>query len=258
MSDIDPLRQQLAEMLNRQQLDEQQFARLQRKLAPPRAVRTGWRAKLAAAACISLLVVPPFFVQHHQSAPFSQVGERISEEVLTNHTRIYLLDIQTDSFAQLHAKLNRIDFALQETAPEEITVTLQGARYCTLQGVLATQLIYQTAKGQRLTQYQTHYDPERFGPLPASRSQAWQTRSQASAISIRIWQQNGVLIAEAVPQTDELTSGNFKSGISLDITAYLEVAALFPAPTQLADARYQKPQSAALQASQTPAYSAAR
>lgn len=258
MNDTDPLRQQLGEMLNRQRLDEQQFARLQRKLAPARAERTGWRAKLAAAACIGLLAVTPFFVQHHQSAPLSQIGERISEEVLTNHTRIYLLDIQTDSFTQLNAELNRLDFALQETAPEEIPVTLQGARYCTLQGVLATQLIYQTAKGQRLTQYQTLYDRERFGPLPSSRNQAWQTSSQASTISIRIWQQNGVLIAEAAPQSEALTSEDFKHGISLDITAYLAVAALFPAPTQLADARYQQPLSAALQASQTLTYSAAR
>lgn len=258
MSETDPLRQQLAEMLNRQQLDEQQFARLQRKLTTPRAERARWRAYLAAAACITLLVATPFFVQHYQSAPLSQVGERISEEVLTNHTRIYLLDIQTDSFAQLHAKLNRIDFALQETAPEGIPVMLQGARYCTLQGVLATQLIYQTAKGQRLTQYQTLYDRERFGPLPSSRSHAWQASRLASAISIRIWQQNGVLIAEAAPQSEALTSGNFEPAMSQDKTAYLEVAALFPAPAQLADARYQQPLSAALQAMPTLAYSAAR
>ncbi|HZX50899.1 MAG TPA: hypothetical protein VFE95_02585 [Pseudomonas sp.] len=87
--------------------------------------------------------------------------------MLTNHTRIYLLDIQTDSFTQLNAKLNRLDFALQETAPEEVSAPLQGTRYCTLQGVLATQLIYQTAQGQALTQYQTLYDRERFGPLPS-------------------------------------------------------------------------------------------
>lgn len=258
MNDTDPLRQQFGELLNRQQLDEQQFARLQRKLAKPRAERPGWRAKLAAAACIGLLAVTPFFVQHYQSAPLSQIGERISEEVLTNHTRIYLLDIQTDSFTQLHAKLNRLDFALQETAPEEIPVTLQGARYCTLQGVLATQLIYQTAKGQRLTQYQTLYDRERFGPLPSSRNQAWQTSSQASTISIRIWQQNGVLIAEAAPQSEAITSGDFKHGISLDITAYLAVAGLFTAPAQLIEGRYQQPLSVAVQTSQTLAYSPTR
>lgn len=218
MNDADPLRQQLGEMLNRQQLDEQQFARLQRKLAKPRTERTGWRAKLAAATCIGLLAVTPFFVQHHQSAPLSQIGERISEEVLTNHTRIYLLDIQTDSFTQLNAKLSRLDFALQETAPEEIPVTLQGARYCTLQGVLATQLIYQTAKGQRLTQYQTLYDRERFGPLPSSRDQAWQANSQTSSISIRIWQQNGVLIAEAAPQAEELSSTHLNRAMLLSMS----------------------------------------
>lgn len=232
MSDSDPLRQQLAEILNRQQLDDQQFARLQKKLGKRRPARRTWRAGLAVAACITALVATPFFAQHHQQATQSQVGHKISEEVLTNHTRIYLLDVHTDSFAQLHTKLNRIDFALQEAPPEGVSATLQGARYCTLQGALATQLIYQTANGKRLTQYQTLYDPERFGPVPSSRGQAWQVSKQASTINIRIWQQNGVLIAEATPPTATLAlldPGYFNQGpdMTFDTTAPLIVASLF-------------------------------
>src|SRR3990167_623284 len=51
---------QLIQTLNRQQLDEQQFARLQRKLDKPRAECPSRRAKLAAGACIVLLAVTPF------------------------------------------------------------------------------------------------------------------------------------------------------------------------------------------------------
>lgn len=237
MSDSDPLRQQLAEMLNRQQLDDQQFARLQKKLGKRRPAHRTWRAGLAVAACITALVATPFLTQHYQSAPQAQIGEKISEEVLTNHTRINLLDIHTDSFAQLHTKLNRIDFALQEAPPEGVSATLQGARYCTLQGALATQLIYQTANGKRLTQYQTFYDPARFGPVPSSRGQAWQARMLGS-ITIRIWQQNGVLIAEAAPQSGAVTSGHFKQDMALDMSASLLMAELFSAPSRFGGTSY--------------------
>lgn len=199
MSNPDPLRSQFAEMLKQPALDDLQFERLQRKLKRAPQQRFS-RMRLAAIACCLALVavITPLLVSQFQPKQvLAEQQARISEEVFVNHMRINKLDVQASSIDQLRTAMDRLDFVVQDVRPDTPSTSLKGARYCTMLGALATQIIFIDDAGKRITQYQSRYDPQRFGSVSLSRQDARTQKLSKHGLSIYLWQQDGVLVAEA-------------------------------------------------------------
>ncbi|MBB3059905.1 hypothetical protein [Microbulbifer rhizosphaerae] len=188
-----PLRPQLKQMLERDRLDDRQYAQLQRSL-DSRGTRTGQnrrRAWLASAAAL-LLSFGVWFSWHTVSGV---VPGRIAEEVTTNHIHLHPLDIETSSMQRVRSRLQRLDFV--PVRPDAANgLTLLGARYCTLQGAIATQLMFLTPDGSLVTFYQAAYDPQRFGDLPQGLQERPLTLVR-QGVEIRIWVERGVVMARA-------------------------------------------------------------
>lgn len=202
MTNEGPLRDQLKNLLNREQLRENEFADIEALLgkstdSPTRSWR---RPRLAAAMVASLVLIVGTWLYTLDPADNNQIAtsQRIAEEVLANHIHIHTLDLETSSMEQIRQGMDRLNFVPVSTrATTGDNLTLLGARYCTLQGVIATQLMFVDERGGLVTFYQAAYDPERFGALPDINQQQNPLTVVKNGMDVRIWVEQDVVIAQA-------------------------------------------------------------
>lgn len=204
MTDRRPLREQLRNLLGRDRLRDDEFDDLQ-SLLGQRGTPGGNdrnRATLIAVAASVLLMFGVWFA-HDMGSPGNPAyrGEtslRIAEEVLTNHIHMRALDLETSSMDQVRQGLDRLDFVPVSSEVVDATgLRLVGARYCTLQGRIATQLMFHDHSGEIITFYQAAYDAQRFGQLPDIDRQQRPLTLVKRGVRITIWVEQGVLVAQA-------------------------------------------------------------
>jgi len=190
------LRDELRALIEDQHLSDAERASLQAKARKQPAPRLRlWFSTAALAASLLLVLTVWLTTPTHQD---TDTLWRVAEEVTTNHTRIKPLDVTDASFETLRAHLAMLDFSLQyPNLPDIEKLELIGGRYCTLQGVIATQLVFRDAQGNRITLYQAGYDPARFGPIPDLAKQQTPAKLVRQGLEIQVWQQSGVLLALA-------------------------------------------------------------
>ena len=197
-----PLRDQFKNLLDREQLRDEEFAEFETLLGKPikSHTRFPWHPGLTAAITASLLLFIGAFFYILQPIEDRQllVSQRIAEEVLANHINIHPLDLKTSSMEQVRLGMDRLNFIPVSTkAMAAGSLNLLGARYCTLQGVIATQLMFFDEEGGLVTFYQAAYDPERFGPLPNISQRQEPLAVVRNGVNIHIWLEQGVVIAQA-------------------------------------------------------------
>lgn len=198
-----PLREQFRHMLQDDELSDNDIAEIDRLIAQtntPQAQPRRPRWRLLAAAAVTAFMMVGYIGWKVMPEPVTTplISQRIAEEVLTNHIHIRAMDTETSSFDQVRRTLDRLDFVpVASSVVEDTGLRLLGARYCTLQGTIATQLLFETEQGDIVTFYQAAYDPERFGPMPdIDRQQQPMVLSQRG-VEILLWVEHGVLIAQA-------------------------------------------------------------
>lgn len=201
MNDKRPLRSALKTLLQQEQLSEQELVRLQ-------ALKTGAASKthagrvwsVAAAVTATALLLGILFRLDVFSATSLPLPESIAHEVLVNHLKIHRLDVSTDSIDKVRRELDRLDFSpFLSTRIYTSGYRLLGARYCTLQGVIALQMRLENAEGASITYYQALYDPGRFGKLPDTLKNEPPKRVIEHGFEMLVWQENGVASVLAQP-----------------------------------------------------------
>ena len=86
------------------------------------------------------------------------LARAVAGEVALNHTKSLRPDVLTGSFDELG--LDRLDFEPRMPLRlADIGLVLEGARYCSIQGQIAAQLVLRDEAGTRLTLYQTRLSP---------------------------------------------------------------------------------------------------
>lgn len=208
---------QFSRLLRQEALSDQEHARLQALIRDTRRKRVMRRRSLPLALAATLFLAigttayfygaggqPSSDARSEQatgpSGAMEEVAQRISHEVLTNHIHIKQLDRETGSLAELADHLEQLDFRIQ---PSRLLdgdgLRLTGGRYCTLQGAIASHLVFEAAGGYRVSHYQAAYDAERFGALPdINRSQEPLLVSERG-YEVAIWQEQGLVMARAAP-----------------------------------------------------------
>lgn len=196
MPDRGKLRDELRAMLESEGLSDEEFAALPLTDVNESRHALRWPAIGVSMAASVLLAVAVIFSWPAFKADSSSVLARVAEEVRVNHIRVKPLDVTASSYDVLRRDMPLLDFVLQ--TPRAIEgmgdLKLIGGRYCTLQGVMATQLVFEDSQGNRVTMYQAGYDASRFGRIPDSRSAE---SLSDHGLDIRVWQQEGVVLALA-------------------------------------------------------------
>lgn len=194
------VRDQFRQMLEKDRLDNRQFAELSELMADMESGRRQWQLLPLAMAASMALLISAWFVYSFKQAPEvdSGLASRIAEEVITNHIHLHELDIETASMTQLGQFLDRLDFVpIASTWLDQTPLELQGGRYCTLQGAIATQLMFDTPRGEIVTHYQAAYDRERFGDLPDIGRGQQPLVLEKHGVEVRIWVEQGLVMAKA-------------------------------------------------------------
>ena len=193
------LRDELRFLIEQQKLDDAERVSLLKNInKPPISRRPLW---MIAAAIVPLAAVLTVWFISPASESHNDVLWRMAEEVSTNHTRIKPLDVTDSSLETLRAQLSMLDFSLQTSSLIE-GLELVGGRYCTLQGAIATQLVFRDSQGNRITLYQASYDSARFGSLPDLDKQQRPATVVRQGLEIKVWQQSGVLLALASAESE--------------------------------------------------------
>ncbi|MCL5975827.1 MAG: hypothetical protein M1270_08415 [Gammaproteobacteria bacterium] len=197
-----PLREAFKDMLEHEQLSEAEIHKLMPKEKKSRWFMQGlmpqWSLAVMTTLIAGLLIVNMAIL--NQPKLSDETHQRIATEVMTNHLYMQLLDVETDSMSVLQRKLNNLGFMPKlSTTFNEGAIVLLGGRYCTLQGVVATQLHFKTEAGAIMTQYQTVYDANLFGTLPDVNSGEKPITINRSGIEMQLWQESGLLMASAKP-----------------------------------------------------------
>jgi hypothetical protein len=76
---------------------------------------------------------------------------------------------------------------------------LLGGRYCTIQGITAAQLRYRAPDGTLSTWYEGTLPPRQLAAVPDLSAGGRPSRHLVRGIDVSIWQEHGLVFAEARP-----------------------------------------------------------
>ncbi|MFW5432175.1 MAG: hypothetical protein ACKE5Q_05260 [Methylophilaceae bacterium] len=199
MSDHIPLKESLKNMLESEALTASELLDLQRlqqrTSQPKKALSTHWFYSLGGLAAGLLIMMFAFPLFTNLS---NDVQQRIAYEVLTNHLHVKPLDVSTNSMSTVQAYMDRLNFnpTLSKNLPAK-QAKLIGARYCTLQGVIAAQIKLKLPSGEIMTYYEAAYDPKRFGKLPKAEDNEKPLLITKDNFTMRMWQESNLVMVTA-------------------------------------------------------------
>jgi hypothetical protein len=121
-----------AQALSPERLAEIQ-ARARRKRRNARM--PGWRGVAMVAAAV-LLILPWLYLQQ---GPHDLTGQ-VFAEIAMNHGKRLGLEVVSSDYTTIQSDLDRLDFMIVPPPGVAERFDLRGARYCSIQGVLAVQL----------------------------------------------------------------------------------------------------------------------
>lgn len=150
---------------------------------------------LVAAAILFAAVGAAFFFA--KSTP----SNRIAAEVAYNHRKLKPLEIDTgstDSVAEFFAT-HDIRVVKESKVLDQFSWSLQGARFCSIQGSDAAQLRYTDESGEVVSVYMAPYSVDSMGELP---SEANPLKTVADGIEVWIWVEENQVIASTIPPSD--------------------------------------------------------
>jgi hypothetical protein len=193
-----PLRNALKDLLQKHDLTDQEAMQLQQTIQATEGstqrygVNTYFFSGIGLAAfCLTfiLMIGTVFKTQNHEA-----IQKRIAHEVLTNHLKIKALDIETDSMIELQNYFSRLEFSPFFSMQQNLAdFRLLGGRYCTLQGVVASQLRFLSNKGEMVTYYQALYDETHFGILPDINRGEMPQVIYEQGFAMTIWKEKNVV-----------------------------------------------------------------
>ena len=117
---------------------------------------------------------------------------QIAAEVAYNHHKLKDPEVFSSSYIAIQNKLSKLDFSIVTSKLLSPAMILIGGRYCSIKGVLAAQLRYRHSDtGKTVTMYQV--------PTTKQYKKAFNAliETQIDGITVKIWQEKGLLIAEA-------------------------------------------------------------
>lgn len=195
------LRRSVRDLVERKTLSEERWAALeamqqQAPSGPSEQRRPHARVAVAAALVLALLLPLTTWLAMTPGPP-ADIGRRIADEVTANHLRLKPMEVRTDSIAGIREYFSELDFLPIDSRLAQVSkLDMEGARYCSIQGATAAQLRFRAGAGEPMqTLYQTHYDPQRFGPIPNIGRGDAPLELRARGLTVSLWVEKGILLA---------------------------------------------------------------
>ncbi|QFU24955.1 hypothetical protein FM038_024415 [Shewanella eurypsychrophilus] len=121
---------------------------------------------------------------------------KIADEVAMNHIKMKPLELKTSSMAPLRDYFTELDFSVVGSRLlSKQNNTMLGGRYCSIQGVAAAQIRYETATGQKVTLYEVGYDAQHYGDIPRIDQGELPLSIDVKGINVSLWVEKGLLMA---------------------------------------------------------------
>jgi len=133
----------------------------------------------------TLLIV--FFVTN----PFVSLENKVMDEIVRNHLKKMPSEIVTESLAAAEHRLDKLDFSLISSVHTK-DMKLIGARYCSIQGIIAAQLKYEDNDGNRYTVYQVPLQ-DAFKYIHGKID-----TSTIKGVDVNLYAENGILVGMAI------------------------------------------------------------
>lgn len=151
----------------------------------------------AAAACLLLgiALLHPLLSPGPTKTPLSV---QIAQEVAKNHIKMKPLEVSTTDLQRVRDYFSELDFApISSDIFRPKAGQLQGARYCSIQGVTAAQLRYTQSDGMLQSLYEVGYDPELFGEIPRVDQGEEPLVIYAKGVKVSLWVEKDLLVVSA-------------------------------------------------------------
>jgi hypothetical protein len=115
-----------------------------------------------------------------------------ASQAAAGHNERQELEARAEDFAELRARMKSLDFApVEPEMVRESSMRLVGARYTTLAGALAAQIVYLDAHGTPCTLFQVR-PVDRLATLSAG-------DYQLDGLEVSVWREKGLLMVLARP-----------------------------------------------------------
>ncbi|WP_076414002.1 hypothetical protein [Shewanella sp. UCD-KL12] len=157
--------------------------------------KRGGRAWYGLSALAASLVLV-FMLSVNYLSPVPDLSLQIAEEVAMNHIKMKPLELRTDKIKPLRDYFTELDFSVVGSSIiSQQNINMLGGRYCSIQGVSAAQIRYETDTGQRVTLYEVGYDVQRYGDIPQLELGEAPLSLDVKGINVSIWVEKGLLMA---------------------------------------------------------------
>ncbi|MGB3209145.1 MAG: hypothetical protein WBB19_00425 [Desulforhopalus sp.] len=115
----------------------------------------------------------------------------VSNEIGMNHTKRFKVEFEDQTITGLIKQMDKLDFTLRMPARLSQSLTITGARYCSIRGRIAAQVHMTDSNGHYYTLYQTKL----VDPLAAIE----ETSLHLDGVGYRLWHEDGVFFGFAGP-----------------------------------------------------------
>ncbi|HUP46665.1 MAG TPA: hypothetical protein VM779_14255 [Thermoanaerobaculia bacterium] len=156
-------------------------------IRPPR--RHVWPAAAAVAAALLMLV---WLASQRVPATEDQLAAAVAQEAALGHNEKQELEFRVDDCAELQHRMKSLDFTpVEPQMMRHRNMRIVGARYSTLAGQMAAQIVYVDAQGVPCTLFQAR---------PGDRlTRLSEGEHEVDGVHVKVWREKGLLMVLARP-----------------------------------------------------------
>ncbi|MGI9224604.1 MAG: hypothetical protein ACR2QX_09030 [Woeseiaceae bacterium] len=195
-----PLKKSIRDKFDDVELSDRQVDELTRRLQQGKVRdRSRWLRPAGAVAIVLLALAGMLTPQLYRSHQGQVLLESIALEVADNHLKLKPLEIESSDLRNVLDYFRDLDFQLLASPviagnPGD---RLLGGRYCSIQGIDAAQLRVASAEGTLSTWYEATLPEDKLRLVPDLVEGDQPGAFVIRGVAIRIWQENGIVFAEA-------------------------------------------------------------
>jgi hypothetical protein len=169
-------------------------ARLEQLIAEaaPRRRGSGWVRAAAAAVVLIGLLGATWLALGKGVRPAGDVSLVVARQAAAGHNAEQDLELRAHDYAELRARMKSLDFApVEPRMLREMSMRLVGARYTTLAGAMAAQIVYRDAAGVPCTLFEVRA-VDRLASLSAG-------GYQVDGLEVSVWREKGLIMVLTRP-----------------------------------------------------------
>jgi hypothetical protein len=158
--------------------------------APLRSHRRMW---IGSAAALAMVLTTLIWTAAHRAAQSpQQIAAAVARQAALGHNEKQELEFRVADCAELQRKMKSLDFTLVEPAMmKEMNMRIVGARYTTLAGAMAAQILYVDPHGVPCTLYEARPSDQLARVATGDH--------QIDGVRVSVWKEKGLVMVLARP-----------------------------------------------------------